>query len=601
MVVLPQVRVARLRAAAPVLLALLTTAYGALLRFDALHARYGPIERPSWAGSLLNTASAVGAPLRPPGFVWYHEPRPYVGGDPINYLRYAREMQTFYQGHLREPVFLAVTKGFLWLLDDADVAISFASASASTLAIPATYLLGRMFSPWIGILAALGLAVDYNAVSWAPDGWRDDTFMLAFTLTAWLFVRFRRAPTHGNAVAVGLAGAVSCLTRITSVSFVLPGLALAIVDGLRAEWRRRWQGAIIAALTAGVLVTPYLVNCGRATGDPLVAINAHTIYYRAGEGLPYDTPESALTYVRSKVLRRPVRELDTAFVGLFVHPIENKWTGFDLWRHGTAWWLLLCAVAGLVSFIFLPDGRLLLTLVFTSLVPYAFTWNVAGGGDWRFTMHVYPVLLVAAAYAVVRTLTNGAALIRTRQLPRFTRARFAGAVGLLLVGVGAAVAYRQMPYFTLREAIGLGESASIETGPRDAVFFRRGWTEPHQDGLVTVRVTRGDRGIVRIPLPESRQYSLALRLDPVTPTMPTNVTVLLNRNMIGRVALTWNPERVGTYRLRIPPRTSRVGANELLLVADGTVPASAAGPRYQWIDPREPTAIRLWYVRVVPE
>jgi hypothetical protein len=67
------------------------------------------------------------------------------------------------------------------------------------------------------------------------------------------------------------------------------------------------------------------------------------------------------------------------------------------------------------------------------------------------------------------------------------------------------------------------------------------------------------------------------------------------------VALTWNPERVGTYRLRIPPRTSRVGANELLLVADGTVPASTAGPRYQWIDPREPIAIRLWYVRVIPE
>ena len=35
---------------------------------------------------------------------------PYVGGDPINYLKFAREMRNFYAAHVREPMFPAVTK-----------------------------------------------------------------------------------------------------------------------------------------------------------------------------------------------------------------------------------------------------------------------------------------------------------------------------------------------------------------------------------------------------------------------------------------------------------------------------------------------------------
>ena len=51
-------------------------------------------------------------------------------------------MTRFYQAHVREPVYVAWTKLWLWLLDDQDVGISYASATASALAILATYLLG---------------------------------------------------------------------------------------------------------------------------------------------------------------------------------------------------------------------------------------------------------------------------------------------------------------------------------------------------------------------------------------------------------------------------------------------------------------------------
>ena len=46
------------------------------------------------------------ARLHPSPFRWYHVDKPYVGGDPINYLKFAREMRSFYQAHVREPSFL---------------------------------------------------------------------------------------------------------------------------------------------------------------------------------------------------------------------------------------------------------------------------------------------------------------------------------------------------------------------------------------------------------------------------------------------------------------------------------------------------------------
>ena len=39
----------RIRAALPVVVVLLITVYGALLRLNVITSRYGPIERPGWA------------------------------------------------------------------------------------------------------------------------------------------------------------------------------------------------------------------------------------------------------------------------------------------------------------------------------------------------------------------------------------------------------------------------------------------------------------------------------------------------------------------------------------------------------------------------
>ena len=584
--------------AAVLVAALAICTYGAVLRLHALTDRYGTLERPAWARVLTRRVAPLARYVEPRPYSWARVPVPYVGGDPASYLKFAREMRSFYQAHVREPVFLAITRGWLWLLDNRDVGISFASASMSTLAIGATFLLGRAAcSPGVGLLAALALAIDYDAVSWAPEGWRDDTFTVFVILGAWALVRLRERPTTVRAIIAGAVGTAACLTRITSLSWLVPGLAMLCVPLGDPGWRPRARASAIAAVVTAVLLCPYLVNCARVFGDPLIAIDVHTGYYRAGEGVPVDRPMSAGAYLAGKLRRQPVGQFDTAITGIFVLPLRNKFGGFGFWLPHLAEVLRALAAIGLVVWLASPTGRLLLVVCLTSLVPYAFTWNIADGQAWRFTMHVYPLYLVAG-FGVVFQLWQGvvsAGRADWRPLLREAILVAAAAAVILLAGRG----YRELPYYVARETIAGGSETTISAGDRDEAFFSRGWSPTVTEGNVTSRLVLGDRGRLDLPLPAGRAYRLRIRLDPVRPDAPRAITVLVGGRVAGRFGLTFDPQRVGSYEVEVPPDVAR-GATTMQIVADGTVPAESCGPRCAALPPAARVSLRVWYVRISP-
>jgi Dolichyl-phosphate-mannose-protein mannosyltransferase len=582
-------------------LALLIVVLGALLRVDAFAGKYQPLNRPAWARVLTHDIAAHAASLRPSSIVWTPVHRPYEGGDPINYLRFAREMERFYQPHVREPVFLAVTRGWLWALGGQDAAVSFASLAGSTLAVLATYLVASaVLSPFAGLFAALLMAIEYEAIIWAPDGWRDDMFTATVMFAAWALIRLRQRPSTANALLAGGLCGISCLTRITALSFVVPALLWLVADGPAASRRERSRQAAFAFGMLGLVVAPYLISCAIATGDPFISINYHTIYYRHAEGRSIDEPMSAAEYLRTKLAESPIAAVDTALNGLFVQPFITKWNGFGHWIEVLGAVLPWLAVAGLAALPFFAAGRLLVVILLTSLMPYMVTWNLGGGGEWRFTMHAYPFYLVAAGFAVVgaarvaRALAvNRGALRRTTVVPLAVRTGAMAAVAAL-----AVIVYFVLPWFVTREAIAKGASTSVDTGQRDLVFYRSGWSPAHKEGI-TVRISRGDRSVVHIPLPEKRHYEIVLRIDPVDPTRLEPVSVLFNRHLVGLLRLSWNPERVGSYRVRVSPDMVR-GDNELTIIPGAVVAAGSAGPRFAWLDPADRIGVRLWYVRVLP-
>ena len=601
------------RAAAPVLAAIVL--FGALLRLDAVSVQYGHIPHPEWAVRIERALVPLSQAVRP-ATPWVPVAQPYVGGDPINYLRFAREMRHFYQAHVREPVFLALVRLMLWITGGSDLALSYASLIAGTLAILATYLLGAAaFSRGAGLIAAAALAIELEAARWAADGWRDDTFMLFVALCGWAFVRLRQQPTPARAIVAGVMAAGACLTRISALSFVVPALLwLAFAtrradgpaprSGSRAPWLHRLPAPVTAGVVAAVLVAPFLVNCWRATGDPFFAINYHTRYYRAAEGLPQNESIGALEYVTQKLRTKPIGTADTAAVGVLLFPFSNKWTGFEPWSRLLALALQWCAVAGMILALWSPDGRLLWLILVTSLAPYALTWPLGGGSEWRFTQHVYPIYLSAAGWAIVLTVRTIANLAKRRVHPRALlperRAWQAGACALALA-IGAAL-YMTVPYFQVREELLAGNAVSVGLTGRERLFFSPRWSARNGSGNVFVRVALAERVSVRLPLPEPVEHVLTLRMDgpQIDPADQPRVTVLLNARMLGAVKFQNDPLRVGAYRFLIPRDLAGRGLSRLDLVASHTVRADAAGPRFAWLPGHSPVAFYLWYVRVEP-
>lgn len=83
-------------------------------------------------------------------------------------------------------------------------------------------------------------------------------------------------------------GARVLLDRVPGFAWALVplGIIRAVRGGELASVRPRTAKVTASVLLAGVLVTPYVVNCWLVYGDPLYAINAHTQFYRQRAEMP---------------------------------------------------------------------------------------------------------------------------------------------------------------------------------------------------------------------------------------------------------------------------------------------------------------------------
>jgi len=441
------------------------------------------------------------------------------------------------------------------------------------------------------------MAVEREVISWGVSGWRDDAFAFAVALSICSMLYHRRTPSVGSAVALGASAALASLTRVFSVSFLGAGFLYLLVWSA-GSWRQRLRGFTIAALTAMVLVAPYLLNCWRDFGDPLYALNYQSLYYLAAEHAQSSTAPGAVGYVGEKLLNAPAQTLDTWVRGMTAYPFLNKWDGFEPWLPGLGHWLAGAALLGLIVFTASGNGRLLLVALASAQVPFAFTWRLSA--DWRYTEFTYPFFLVAAGLVI----TNVVAFARPSRWKRpVVRTPSRGTVWAWALALGgiAAVAWiflRVLPVLTFREALLANRVAVIAAGPGDRSFFREGWSGKVTTGNVTARIARGERSVVDIPLSRSADYHVRIRLDPFPPPSDgavdlPSVRILFNGVLLRTVTLTWNPEKVGSYDLVLRQALVRPGRNRLMFVGDRSPAAGAtagAGPPDR--------SFKLWYVLV---
>jgi tetratricopeptide (TPR) repeat protein len=542
--------------------------YAALLRFEALTIKHGIVERPAIIRSLQQHTGPL-KDLHPDTLRWKPGSNPYEKGDPINYLRMARAMKSFYAAQFREPFYVWIVKQSLKVFDQKDIAVSFASAFFSVLAVLATFILAQYaFSFWVGVIAALSMSIDQELISIGVDGWRDDTFMFLVLMFSYALLRLFRKASFGNALFAGIIAGLVCLTRLTSFSFIVPGYLYVLLAG-KEPLKTRIKSVLLSASMFIIVIAPFLINCAIVYGDPLFSVNDNTKFYRSRENVPEaEKPMSVASYLTGRLLQRPFKFIDTGFEGLTRYPFLNKWKGFIYISPLFSKFLAASAMIGLILLLFSSRGRLILVLLFSSLIPYAFTYEIAGGNEWRFTMHAYPFYLIAGALFL--TVVIGALLAQnTWQLfsdRLFSRrAALTTSVIVLFVLLSGWFLLNQSNFLRKEEATKADEAILIQSGNRDSKFFTSGWYRPVQTDGEEFRITNGSEAVLTAPLKKGKEYNLILRAAPVfeKPLKPSSISVSVNSQPVGKFEL---KEPVNTaYVFRLPPNSIKDGINKIYL------------------------------------
>ena len=585
------------RAWAPRVALALLLAYGGLLRLEALIGSFWDVhELWPWAEQLHPRL----AELRPETFRWPAN-IPYRGGDPTAYLRYGRAMENFYGASVREPMFVLATKLGLWLADDHDVGVGIASAAFSTLTIAATYLLGaRAFAPLVGLLAAAAFTIEPRVIGLSIQGWRDDAFACFLVFFAWAAVRFYDRGALRDAVLLGVAGGAAWLTRITSLTFLVPTLAALAVMPWRGLDRVRLRRLGVAGLLALGLMGPFLVSCWITYGDALYPANQGVHFYRTRAGLSYDSSMTVVDHLTTSF--RPMQMLDTLLIGYTAHPFAPKWNFGDWWPPLSRL-LAGASLLGMAGWLALPRGRLLLGIHAAAMLPFSLAWDVLGGSPWRHSLHGYPFYLLAAAWTLH---VIGTAVLTRRG--RFEAARWlvpprllqAAAVAFALLGGGWILAHG-LYYARKAEAVTIGTGRTLfYAGPRDALVFGRGWLPPTERTNWHSRYMRSGRAAIRLPLIAGHAYRFSLRMDPVALQGDDRrtVEVWLNGVRLRTLRMSYDPARTGEYVVGVPAAVVRDGGNDLELRTGGLVPVAELAEPPADLAPHWDVALELRYVGV---
>jgi len=536
-----------------VLAAALVVAYAGALRFEALVTRYWEAQgAPGWA---LLARDAI-EPLRPRSIRWSEESAPY-SGDPFTYLRFARERRGLFDAHVREPLFVLSAGALIRLTGDRDIGLNLTSLLYGTLLVAGACALGaRLAGAVAGLATGLALAIHADLIGLAVEGWRDDAYAFLVVLSAWSLVGLQRRPGAQASVVAGLCMSAACLTRLSALALALPALAWSLLASGAAA-RLRWRAAAWTLVVMATLVGPYMAACAVAFGDPLYPISYHTTFYRLRQGLDGASAMGVAEFLAYG--RAPVELAETTFLGLTSVPFENKWAGYGDWSPLLGPVLAGLAGAGTLAWAVRLEGRLLLVCLAGTLLPYATTWPIPGGAEWRFTAPAVPLYVVAGvmlAAAALRVAVGGtpgrAAHARALAYGLGT----AGVLALALLGVGNWLRYERVA-----EDVRLGRSSIIEAGYRDLRLLRGGWSLPERRGNLLVR--RATAGEVRLPLLEGKPCSLEIQME----APQGEPSVLLNGWPAPVRSVPATEGRMGSYEVLLPAERVRAGVNRLELRA----------------------------------
>lgn len=369
--------------------------YGLLLGILARHSRIGSGSfeaRRLWTGFALLGILAWGGSLRLEHLV-------QVSGLPLEpdadyFWHLADVMRTPYDTAWREPLWVWVVKGLMWLGGTATLSLRLLTIALSLLVVYSAYKLFSDYTrhPFVGLLAALVLTLNPYLVRMSVRGMREEAYMiLILWLVYFVCVRHAGLSKAWRAVGLALAGAGILLVRMHGWIFVMPLLLVGSwKHALGTGWRRVLQLALALAFVV-LTVAPHVLTMYRAYGDPFYSMTLPAIWSRNYEFV-------AIKHVGCAGCPTPEEFAENGFAGSSLSIQEYIW-GMHTFQE---------VVGGLMQ------GYVYLYLLPTDL--FAFQ---SGTNSWpAYLVYLLGLVLVLrGAYremlAVVVVLINGLPLLMT--------------------------------------------------------------------------------------------------------------------------------------------------------------------------------------------
>jgi 4-amino-4-deoxy-L-arabinose transferase and related glycosyltransferases of PMT family len=176
--------------------------------------------------------------------------------EPFTFLTQHRLVPTAFHPPLYSLFFGALS----WVGWDSLSAERIASCALGSITIVIVGLIGREIrNARVGVIAAVIAALSPNL--WVPDGTLMSEGMgaLMVAVALWFAYRLLRRPGYPNAIGLGAAIGLAALTRPESLAFSVL-LVVPVVLSVALPGRRRAALFVVAAITTGIVVGPWLVR-----------------------------------------------------------------------------------------------------------------------------------------------------------------------------------------------------------------------------------------------------------------------------------------------------------------------------------------------------
>jgi hypothetical protein len=337
--------------------------------------------------------------------------------DAAVYRSLAMRSSAFYDSGFREPLFVFMVKLYTKLFGNEPLTLRYFTVFLSTVSILLIYKTGQELfdSQLIGLLSATFIGFNAYFIFMSIRLLRLELFIIAILLFFYtLFICKRQ--NYARYVFIGIVGGLVCLTRITSLSFVIPLIVFAF-------WREKISlvKLLIPVLLIIVMVLPHFIHNKNKFGSYTYSVDIHAKWYRNQEFKDQPGFPTAEQLQKNSYQGRPVTSLEYIF-GMHSLPtvISRSIKGFGRIFFGSYRKDFFSANDLLEIFLF--GGYIL--ILFTK---YRYLWGVmilligptfflAGTLllDPRLIAHIYPFMVFITSFCIVSAGKTVFQLIQSR-------------------------------------------------------------------------------------------------------------------------------------------------------------------------------------------